>query len=99
MWFVEMVEECIHYSYENKRKFDIVASMGMAMLGDEELQGFVAKPVDIVSSEWENFGYYIDEKGYRRYGTIPNQQINVQLGTIEQHYNDGRPRTSDPRAY
>jgi hypothetical protein len=46
MWFEEMIEDCLNYSYENKTKFDIVASIGMAFLGDEELSGFVPKPVD-----------------------------------------------------
>jgi len=34
-----MLQELLKYSYENKRKFDIVASMGMCELGDEELYG------------------------------------------------------------
>lgn len=36
-----MLQELIKYSYANKRKFDIVASMGMAELGDEEMAGVV----------------------------------------------------------
>ena len=32
-----MLQELIKYSYANKRKFDIVASIGMAELGDEEM--------------------------------------------------------------
>lgn len=34
-----MLEDLIKYSYENKRKFDIVASMEMAELGDEDMSG------------------------------------------------------------
>jgi hypothetical protein len=71
--------------------------MGMAELGDEELQGFVARPVDEIASGWRDFGYYIDEKGYKRYGVKP-QQLNTHLGTLES-YDYGRPRTSDPRTY
>lgn len=37
--FPQMIQELLKYSYENKRKFDIVAAMGMCELGDEELNG------------------------------------------------------------
>jgi hypothetical protein len=39
-----MLDELIRYSYENKRKFDIVAAFGMVMLADEETRGRIAKP-------------------------------------------------------
>ena len=39
LWFPEMLDELLTYSYENKGKFDVVAAMGMAELGDEELEG------------------------------------------------------------
>lgn len=42
--FPEMLDELIRYSYENKRKFDIVAAFGMVMLADEETRGRIAKP-------------------------------------------------------
>jgi hypothetical protein len=32
-----MIDEFLRYSYENKRKFDIVAAFGVALLADEEL--------------------------------------------------------------
>ncbi len=38
-----MLQELIKYSYENKKKFDIVAAMGMAELGDEEMAGSYLK--------------------------------------------------------
>jgi hypothetical protein len=34
-----MIQELLKYSYENKRKFDIVAAMGMCELADEEMYG------------------------------------------------------------
>lgn len=37
IWFDEMLDELNRYTDENKRKFDIVASMAMALLADEEL--------------------------------------------------------------
>jgi hypothetical protein len=31
-----MIDELMRYSYENKRKFDIVAALGMALIAAEE---------------------------------------------------------------
>lgn len=41
--FPEMLQELMKYSYENKRKFDIVAAFGICLLADEEMIGRVAK--------------------------------------------------------
>jgi hypothetical protein len=41
--YLDMLNELNHYSYENKRKYDIVAAFGMVMLADEELMGKVPK--------------------------------------------------------
>jgi hypothetical protein len=43
IWFDEMLDELNRYTDENKRKFDIIAAMAMALLADEELQGVVPK--------------------------------------------------------
>lgn len=47
----EMLEQLLNYSYENKRKFDIVAAMSMAEMADEELMGFVPKTEHSVEKE------------------------------------------------
>lgn len=39
----EMLEQLLKYSWENKRKFDIVAAMIAAELGDEDMMGFIPK--------------------------------------------------------
>ena len=42
-----MLNELLKYSYANKRKFDIIASLEMAEIGDEELFGLnPAKVID-----------------------------------------------------
>jgi hypothetical protein len=43
-----MLDELLKYSYANKRKFDIIASMQMAEIGDEELFGL--KPAKVVDA-------------------------------------------------
>lgn len=97
IWYEPMLQELIKYSYENKRYYDIVAAMGMAELGDEEMAGVIPQQVEKYEDEWQDIGWYIDDNGVRRYGVIPkdnNQKANFSL---EHNYDDGRLRTSDPR--
>ena len=60
IWFEEMLDELMRYTDENKRKFDIIASMAMALLADEELQGIVPKTVEEVKQTWQDIGFYTD---------------------------------------
>lgn len=46
-----MLEQLLNYSYENKRKYDVVAAMEMAELADEELMGFIPTPSHSVEKE------------------------------------------------
>lgn len=71
--YVDMINELIKYSYANKRKFDIVASMGMAELGDEELCGVQPRTSQPTQKEWRDVGYYYDENGYKKFGVIPKK--------------------------
>lgn len=70
--FDEMLEQLLNYSYQNKKKFDIVASLGMCEIADEELSGAIPRIINNINKEWEDFGYYIDEYGVKRKGVIPN---------------------------
>ena len=95
-----MLDELNRYTDENKRKFDIVASMAMALLADEELQGIVPKNVEEVKSSWRDIGFYTDLEGRRRYGVIPNQNAQILVNNdFGQLYDNNRARTSDPRLY
>ena len=67
----EMLEQLLKYSWENKRKFDIIAAMIAAELGDEDLMGFTPKVSNAVAKEWRDFGWYVDAYGNKRYGIIP----------------------------
>ena len=72
--FPEMLEELLKYTYENKRKFDIIAALSCCEIGDEALTGITpVKQIEITKDSWKDIGYYIDENGYRRYGVIPNK--------------------------
>lgn len=68
-----ILEQLLNYSYENKRKYDIVAAMGMAEIADEELMGFNPKPAHSVEKEWKDFGWFINSKGYKQFGVIGNE--------------------------
>lgn len=67
----EMLEQLLKYSWENKRKFDIVAAMIAAELGDEDLLGFTPKVQNEIKNSWKDFGWFYDFYGRKRYGTIP----------------------------
>ena len=84
--YKDVLDELMKYTYENKRKFDIVASLGMALLADEELFAAPIQSVTKLKSEWRDFGYYTDANGRKRYGAIPKRnndelrqgEINIQ---------------------
>lgn len=99
IWFYEMLDELNRYTDENKTKFDLVAAMGLAELADEELHGVVARKVVEENNQFEDVGWYTDERGYKRFGVIPKKEkypTNVDNSWIKL---DNYKRTSDPRYY
>jgi len=89
--FIEMIDQLLNYSDEQKKKFDIVASLGMAELGDEELAVRKPEPVDMYNKEFRNIGWFTDSKGYKHYGAMP---------LTEDERNDrSRTRTEDSWLY
>lgn len=98
IWFVEVVEEALKYSYENKRKFDIIAAWGMAMLANEELMFVQPKIEEDSSNKFEPFGYWRDERGIMRKGRIPqNQPVVPNFNLWPTPYVNEGNRTSNPR--
>lgn len=67
-----ILEQLLNYSYEKKRKYDVVAAMEMAELADEELMGFVPSSSKSIEKEWKNFGWFTNSKGYKEFGIIDN---------------------------
>ncbi len=74
IWFLEMLQQLEKYTDENKGKFDIIAAMAMAEIADEELSDIIPRKEKPVSEGFNDIGYYIDEKGYRKFGVIPNKK-------------------------
>lgn len=97
IWFEEMLEQLNNYNDENKTKFDIIASLGMVELADQELSGRQPTKVDKEVEEFQDIGYYIDEKGYRHFGAIPKKPIQQIIINQEKQDDAYRIETSDPR--
>ena len=47
----EMLEQLLNYSYQEKKRFDIVAALGMCEIADEELSGITPTSVNLTSKE------------------------------------------------
>lgn len=71
--FIEVVDELLTYSYENKTKFDLTVALAMALLADEDLLGKNPK-LEQVRTLVRNVGYYINQYGQKEYGIIPDNQ-------------------------
>lgn len=99
IWFEDMLEQLNGYNDENKTKFDIIAALGMVELADQELSGRQPTKVDKEVEEFQDYGYYINDKGYREFGVIPKKQSNQIVIKQEENNDSYRIETSDPRLY
>lgn len=99
IWFEDMLEQLNGYNDENKTKFDIIAALGMVELADQELSGRQPTKVDKEVEEFQDYGYYINDKGYREFGAIPKKQSNQIVIKQEENNDPYRIETSDPRLY
>lgn len=66
-----MLDQLLKYDYANKRKYDIIAAMGMAELGDEEMYARPVRSQNNFKKEWRDIGYFKDTMGRIHYGSIP----------------------------
>ena len=71
--YPDMLDQLLKYTYENKRKFDIVAALSCCEIGDEALTGITPVKSTVTSKQWQDIGWYKNEKGYMQYGIIPNK--------------------------
>ena len=83
---LEMLEELTKYSYENKRKFDIVASVGMAEIGDQEMRSWGAVAQKRNNNKMKPFGFWYDDKGIKHYGVQPKNIIDQFRDLAEEQY-------------
>lgn len=99
IWFEDMLVQLNGYNDENKTKFDIIAALGMVELADQELSGRQPTKIDKEVEEFQDYGYYINDKGYREFGVIPKEQSNQIVIKQEENNDPYRIETSDPRLY
>jgi hypothetical protein len=92
-----MLQELISYNDENRTKFDIIASLGMVFLLDQELSQRVPTEVKKEVQEFEHFGYYTDERGYKRWGVIPKPDKELLIRDNRNDYDPRRIDSSDTR--
>ena len=88
IWFIDMLEQLLKYSDENKGKFDIVAAMQMTEIADEEVSELVPVAQKEIKEQFQDIGYYKDEKGYTHFGIIPKQN-QFQLKANWDQYDGG----------
>ena len=97
IWFIELLNQFLKYSDENKGKFDMVAACQMAEIADEELSEVLPTQQQPKKAEFRDVGYYYDEKGIRHFGIIPKPQETAVRGHINTGYVEGYNITSNPR--
>lgn len=72
--FDEMLEQMLNYSYENKRRFDIIAALGQVEIADEAMYEVQPTTQNKIADTWQDIGWYTDENGYKRFGKIPDKR-------------------------
>ena len=77
IFFVDLLEQLRDYQREDRTKYDLVIAMAMCEIADEDLLGIPAKTRGADTREFEEFGYYIDEKGRKKFGVIPKVKQKV----------------------
>ena len=94
IWFLELLDQFTKYTNETKGKYDMVAACQMAEIADEELSELAPVAQKITSENFQDIGYYKDEKGYTRFGVIPKNDIPQARFSWNQY--DGGNITSNP---
>lgn len=73
LFFAPALEQFRDFTMENRTDFDIIVSMMMAELGDDELMDKNVIPVKRKTSEDVKYGYYTDSAGKKRWGELPKK--------------------------
>jgi len=89
--FEEIISQLLNYSDEKKKDFDIIAAMGMAELGDEELAVRKPEARELPGKKFQDIGWFKDGNGYKHYGIIPQNE--------DERNDRNRIRTSDSWLY
>lgn len=69
IYFPDLLNQMLEYTYEDKSKYDIIAAFMMALIADEDLRPAVESQA--VQAPSHKIGHYRDSQGYKRFGKIP----------------------------
>jgi len=102
IFFSDLLEQLRDYQREDRTKYDLVIAMALCEIADEDMLGEPGKPQGLDTDEFQEFGYYIDEYGRKKFGTIPAARRRVEDYLVESKTNGfrwvdmtGRPRFDD----
>lgn len=84
----------LYGNIQNYRIKSLQDNKVMAEIADEELNGIIPKSNKPISQDFQDIGYYKDEKGYTRFGIIP-KKMQQTVFAIWDNY-DGKNLTSNP---
>ena len=85
IYFTDLLEQLRDYQREDRTKYDLVVAMGLCEIADEDLMSIPAKESNLPSKELKKFGYYIDHRGVKRFGELP------ESGNIRNHIKTNTP--------
>jgi hypothetical protein len=102
LFYVDLLEQLRDYQREDRTKYDLVVAMALCEIADEDLLGIPARTSGVDTKDFQEFGYYTDEKGIKRMGVIPGAKKNINESFKESKTNGfrwidmkGQPRFDD----
>ena len=91
LYFVELIDQLLEYTVENKTKFDWVIAMMLCEIADEDMAELIPEKVKAVETV-KLYGYYTDPyTGYQKYGELPGQGAEDSIEAL------GRRRQAEQR--
>jgi hypothetical protein len=70
---------------QNRTRFDLVVSMMMCEIGDDELFDMQVRSSRQESFDFHKYGYYTDVNGIRRWGLLPAYNDNPFANLVFAH--------------
>lgn len=75
IYYIDIIEQLQKFSYENKGSFDLVMSMVMTEIADEDMYNLKVH-TETESQVWQDVGYWKDASGKMHHGVIPSKESN-----------------------
>lgn len=90
IFFTDLLEQLREYQREERTKYDLVIAMALCEIADEDMLGIPAKTRGEGVKEFEEFGYYTDENGKKKFGVIPSVKRKLSDNIRIENKNDFR---------